>query len=142
MQGCEELQGIWNGIKIPASIQVFDCRWPDAAPTPRTEAGRTLWGSERAAYALRVRATYPVVCQAYEDFRQAPAARLAKALKDALDAFRSVRHAYQAALRQPAGPDEGGSVHCVHYRPVAVALNNYGWAIVADADQPITRPFQ
>ena len=132
---CVEHKGQFLGVKLPKWLRAFDCRCPESGAFYKAPHGETLYGCERAQFALGLKqgwsgdATTPVSCQAYRDFRDTNPEELARVAVDMIREAKRLRREYQAALRNPAPANEGGSGH---YAPVAISLANYGWSVIAD----------
>ena len=128
----------WYGVKIPRWLRVFDCRGDGTV-----KAWRTLWASEAAEVDLGLRteteshATTPVSGSGYADMREyEPDAKLAVARM--VQEAKKLRLAYTEALGKPPTEGDGGSCH---YPPVAVALCNFGWSVIADRRVCVVRRF-
>ena len=140
-----EITGTFAGVKIPAWLRVFDCRASDADAGARSPWGTSLYGSERAAVDMGLRApgeyndTTPISCSTYIDARTADEAEIARQLRDGLKEAAKLLAEFEAAKASSKGkPANGGS--CL-YRPVAFCLSNYGWCVLSDAREKVVRAF-
>lgn len=124
-------------------VQVFDCRWPRDRAHPRAPWGVTLFGAELAAVQLGLRApgvhsdTVPTGISHVPDTRVSPAS-FDKVERDILELFARCSADYVTALANPADPRDGGSVF---YRPVAVAICNFGASVICDLRHRAVRRF-
>jgi hypothetical protein len=143
MQYAIEIVGSFLGATIPSWLRVFDCRKPIGqefavkAPWTYTVDGKTfnptLLGSETAEVDLGLRsendrfATTPSSGSGYGDTRVSESEARA-----AVSAMLRAAHQRQAEWERvsalPASTNGGG----VYYKPIAVALCNYGWSLICD----------
>lgn len=134
----EPVRGAFLGVRVPRTVPFFDCRESDEALFQPWAGGRLRLGVDPAAAALGDPTSRAVVerrgihfaFDAREPGRAEETRRIVARLRVLLaEAWR----AYRRALRNPAGPDEGGGVE---YPPVAVALYNFGASVLADLRHP------
>lgn len=136
--------GTFCGVRLPRSVLFFDCRWDSSRPEPRNPHTRLImWGTERAEFALgertagsSTRFAHPAGILTHHD---ATEPRHAHQTADDVRRLRGMLARelcdYRKARLNPAGPDEGGGVV---FRPVAVALTNFGSTILADPRESLT----
>ena len=102
-------------------------------PTPRTPWGASLYGSEKAEVDLQLRgsnfnyATTPIHTRTYIDSRTCSDTELTRQIKDMMQHATTLYEEWKATPYLSKG--EGGS--CL-YRPTALTLSNWGWAILSD----------
>lgn len=142
---CTEIT-ILGGVKLPTTVRVFDCRVPDDELfTFVTPWGTKPLGSERAQIALgllgpgQYDACTPIGASGFGDLRddtEYARGKLAEIAREFHKYAREYRRAYRDAKARPA--TDGGSVH---YQPIAFALCNYGWSMIADRRAGVTRAF-
>lgn len=138
----EIVGGMFLGLPIPTWLRVFDCRKPEGqefvkAPWTYTLDGETftpsLLGSETAAVDLGLRGegfhedTTPISGSGYGDTRRSESEALA-AVKSMIESAHRLHKDWEDACRKPMSTN-GGSVV---YKPVAIALCNYGWSVICD----------
>ena len=138
-----EIVGSFLGVSIPAWLRVFDCRKPIdevsvLAPWTYTKKDGTvlpihLFGSETCEVDLGLRGdgfshgTTPTCCSGYGDTRTNEAeAHLA--VTNMIECAIQHHEKWLWANAQPKSTDGGGC----YYQPIAVALCNYGWSVIAD----------
>lgn len=144
MSYAQEVSGSWFGVKIPEWLRAFDCRASDDEIAPKAPWGSCLWSSERAEVDLGLRseherfATSPRGCSTYVDARKADEQELSRQVADMVKAASDMLREYVEAMAKQAPKGAGGS--CL-YRPVAVALCNYGWSVICDERTMIVRRF-
>jgi len=140
-QPIPEPQSFLCGVHFPDTIPVFDCRWEDSIPHPKDPSGSvTMWASERAEYALGLRsykdgiynAAIPVSIQGYWDTRDPRSeSEAARWLADMLERA-SEEMAKWEALGEDWENSDNGKGGTVFYKPVAIALSNYGVCLICD----------
>ncbi len=138
-----EIKGSFHGVAIPTWLRVFDCRQPIGAefvlaPWTVTLFGKecrvSLLGSELAEVDLGLRskedrhAANPSSCSGYGDARISES-EAAAMLLDALAAARGHQKEWEWASTRPRRQDGGQA----HYQPIAIALCNFGWSVIADS---------
>ncbi len=140
--------GFQNLLALPVQYVedwlVFDCRTSDEdAGCVKAPWGETLWGSERAAYSLGLRTswmgddTVPVGLSGCPDLRRWPA-QFDRVALDLVQQAKRLMKDYEGAKRNPAPDGAGGSVY---YRPVAIAVCNFGGSVIADRRDFAVRRF-
>jgi len=145
MTYAKEIKGEWYGVAIPSWLRAFDCREDDAAPAPRTSWGARLWSTDRATVDMGLRGegfsydTRPLSCSTYIDARRADKEELARQVRRMIEAAEKLRAERIEAESRPAKPGKGGSVL---YHPVAIAMANYGWAVISDQRTAFVRGFE
>lgn len=139
---------LWS-VDIPPWLRVFDCRAAEGMEfANKSPWGTILMGSERAEVDLGLRgqnfwhSSRPSSCSTYTDSRTCPESELTRQLTDAVSDATRLYNEYQDALAKTKAPDyqkpDGGS--CL-YLPVAIAISNYGWAIISDNRACVVRGF-
>lgn len=138
--------GRWSGARLPHSVPFFDCRWHDDRPEPRNpNTGLILWGTERAEFALgdnlagfSGRYVRPFgILTPYDTREPRNAARVAEDVGRLRGMLERQWRAYRLARRHLAGRSEGGGVV---FRPVAIALTNFGASVLAVSEDSLTYP--
>jgi hypothetical protein len=139
----EIVDGTFLDHPIPSWLRVFDCRKPEGqeftkAPWSYKVNGKTvspsLIGEDLAEMDLGLRtrdgsnATHPEYCNRYGDLRD-----------DDLETQDAIKHMIAAAYKihdewVACLTPESALVDCgkVCYKPIAVALCNFGWSVIAD----------
>jgi hypothetical protein len=143
MYAIEITEREWYGVKIPKWLRVFDCRGDDIVKAPW---GRALWSCEKAEVDLGLLSkdndftSNPLSCSTHIDSRTAPESELTRQVTDMVKEARRLRVQYLDAKKDP-GEDKGhgGSGY---YLPVAIALSNFGWNIICDRRESVTKFFQ
>lgn len=132
--------GFQNILGLPVQVidgwAVFDCRTGEDEYEGQVKApwGETLWGSERAAYSIGLRTgwmghdTTPLSTSGCPDLRTWPG-QYEKVARNLVKEAKRLMKDYESALANPAPEGEGGSVF---YRPVILAVCNFGGAVIAD----------
>jgi hypothetical protein len=125
-------------------VPVFDCRWPEHVACPRAPWGETLMGAEMAAVQLGLRYgwserfdTVTAGISHVPDTRADEATRR-RLTRDLLEIYASATFDYLDALARPPQPGAGGSLF---YRPVAIAICNFGGSVIADLRMKAVRIF-
>jgi hypothetical protein len=132
-----EITGEWFGIPVPSWLRAFDCRSSDE----QTFKSK-YWGSERAQIDLGLgvgwecHATTPLSCSTYYDARGAAIDDLRHQVEDMV---READKFYAEWETATDNPGNGGS--CL-YRPVGIALCNYGWSVISDKRTMKVRAFR
>jgi hypothetical protein len=129
------------GVEIPSWLKAFDCRWPEDEDLPKDPSGTyTMYGSERAEYALGLRgagenyfdyASEPSSIQGYCDTRKECWEDEASSYVRRMIESAEEERAKYLACDNPANIDRGhgGSGY---YIPVAIALCNFGASLICD----------
>ncbi len=130
--------GTFFGVRLPRSVPFFDCRWDADRPNPRNpHSGLIMWGTERAEFALgepragsSFRFAHPAgILTHFDATEPRHAARTAEDVRRLRGMLAKEWAEYRRARSNLAGPEEGGGVV---FKPVAVALTNFGSSILAD----------
>lgn len=136
----EILGGVFLGQPIPDGLRCFDCRTSDDAEIARAPwsfpirgklVSPMLFGSDTAAVDLGLRGrgfqedTSPISGSGY-NCREAGEAVLA--VQDMIKGAHRLQQEWDEACSKPPSTD-GGSLH---YKPLALALSNYGWCVICD----------
>jgi hypothetical protein len=136
MTYAKEHTGSFAGVTIPAWLRFFDCREADSEETPRAPWGEHLYGCERAEMDLGLKrdshshaATPRGGSAMHRDNRELSDADLADLTR------KMIATAEECLAEYEAFPSEVA----VYFEPVAVALSNFGWAVIADTRQRRTR---
>ncbi|HEX8213081.1 MAG TPA: hypothetical protein VF584_23095 [Longimicrobium sp.] len=136
--------GTFCGVRLPRSVPFFDCRWDSARPEPRNpDTGVIMWGTERAEFALgertagsSTRFAHPAGTLTHHDATEPRHAhQTAEDVRRLRGMLARELWEYRKARLNPPGPGEGGGVV---FRPVAVALTNFGSTILADPRGSLT----
>lgn len=136
----EITSGEWYGVTLPEWLRFFDCRGEfNISWTPW---GERVCGGDRAKIDLGLKrgyyedndATTLVGCSTYIDSRTACIGELGRQVSDMIEAAEKFRRDYEKYKNKIAKPGEncyanGGSCF---YLPVAAAMSNFGWSIIAD----------
>lgn len=142
--------GQFCGVRLPRSVPFFDCRLPEEnIPDVRTPWGTILWGAERAAAAMEMisenckfsheRNMRSV--QFYFDARKSDENRreIARIVQGLRMDLAKVWKEYRWCKRHPAAPGAGGSAA---FKPVFVALNNFGAGVWGDDREMVVGQFK
>lgn len=136
---CVRVRGVWEGVRVPRSVAVFDVRDPRGeectAAAVKAPWGETLWSSERAEYVLGlkresgalVRDMHSVSGRDYRDSLSLESA-LRKERVEIARAWKRWRRAARHGRKRGEG---GGSIVM---RPALLSIGNYGYHLSADAD--------
>jgi hypothetical protein len=140
---CTLLKNTFGGVRLPKTVRVYDTRQANNAPVVKriTNNGIALglWGSERAAFTEGIDSTSPQSCTTYTDARTCQQSELARQMKSIRQSIAKMLVEYRRAKRNLAKSGDGGS--CV-YKPVFVAISNYGWSIHADRNNYLVASFR
>jgi hypothetical protein len=115
------------GVKIPPWLRAFDCR-------AYAYFGCGLYGSERAEADLGLRSekenhsTTPESCNPHIDNREAMPEELKRQVTDMVASATKMRDKFLKMAKRGSNLKGGTAI----YLPVAVALSNFGWSIIAD----------
>ena len=116
------------GVKIPPWLRFFDCRMSDDKEEFYTPWCERLFSSEPAEVLLGLKhgfssyATMPSgMYAAHIDNRKLSEAELAETVREMIHAAKEVLKLYNTTSEQT-----------VYFMPVAVALSNFGWCVIAD----------
>lgn len=131
--------GFQNILGLPVQYVedwlVFDCRSPeDGVFSVKAPWGETLIGAEQAAYSMGLRTSWmgndttPAGLSGCQDLRQSQS-QFERVARDLVQQAKRLMKDYEAAKRNPAPEGAGGSVY---YRPVAIAISNFGGSVLAD----------
>ncbi len=123
-------------VKLPKDCRIIDCRTPDGGEVNRDHNGKWLMASEYAVFLLGYPCCNPRGSGG-DDLRNIAESCMSNQIDNAIRAWKDVRRQYCAARRNPSR--DGGSVH---YRPVCIAVSNYGWSILADQRDSYTQGFR
>lgn len=129
--------------RVFMGVRIFDCRLPEEVMPPITPWGESLWGSERAAWALGLRKNWsswdrPILSlQLHQDLRTDPDA-YRDAARRMVREFKARLAQFEAALNAPRVEDD--VPQGVLFRPLAVALCNFGATLIGDGQDRATYP--
>jgi hypothetical protein len=135
----------WIGERrIREHPPVYDIR---GDVVPRAHYGESLWAGEVVTYALGLRTgyyegpyAYIMGLQWYFDARDPERQEeFQECIKDLVQKFHQALTEWEDALRDLAPPGEGGSVL---YRPVAIAVSNFGGSVIGDTRTERVRRFR
>lgn len=140
---------VQNLLALPLTIidgwPVFDCRSPeDDLLSFKAPWGETLCGPERAAYSLGLRCgwdhhdTTPLSVSGCADLRRWPN-QFDRVSRDLVKEAQRLQREWDDARANPSAEGEGGSVF---YKPVAIAVCNFGASIIADRRTSAVRRFR
>lgn len=115
---CVELEPV-------GGVRIFDVRAHDPNHEPYRANDRTYYASERAVLILGDNHSFSVSGSGWGDTRNNPE-EFVGMMKHALLAFN------HQLLQWESGEESVGKGGGVVYKPVAVALANYGWAVICD----------
>jgi len=126
------------GVKLPAWLPAFDCRWAEDLPLPKDASGLTLYGSERAEVALGLRDTEKGIYNSVTptsiqgtDFRDPRWQKdAAKTLRDLIKYAKKHKAVYDSLGENWKDTDRSGGVG--YFLPVAIALSNFGASLICD----------
>lgn len=141
----EILDKVFLGVRFPDWLRVFDCR----REREQVFSDPTPWGERiycRAAYALGLlngwtgnKDRHVSRIQFYFDARELEnREETVKVLKDLAKTAEEILKDYKNAEKRKAAPGQGGGVY---YRPIAVALSNYGASVIADSESAVVKSF-
>lgn len=133
-----------GNYEIPDTVAVYDLRGFAVEKAPW---GESLFGGEILAYRLGIkkgirypedRSRFPAGIQTYHDLRKNED-HFVDLVKAGTETLVSLEAQYQKALLNPAKKGEGGSVH---YKPVALAVMNFGVSILCDRNFKAVERFE
>lgn len=125
------------GVKAPEWLAIFDCRSPEGVFEKDPSGQVTVYGTERAEYALGLRSYAdgiynsfcPTSIHGYVDTREErwrdDAARW---IADLIARAEQMKAKYDSLPEKYTGKHGGSGYYC----PVAVALANYGATLICD----------
>lgn len=135
MYSSEIASGItWYDTVIPEWLRAFDCRSMVGYLGTVASYGFILYGSEKAMVDMGLKGmdfdycTTPESCDPHIDNREATHDELARQVADMVATATRIKLKYEEVAKRGNNPNGGTAI----YLPVAIALSNFGWTIIAD----------